>query len=112
MFINPGKFKHLITVQRKEIIEDNVGNQLVNWIDIKRVYADINGLYGSEYWEAAAKGQQDTIVFTVRWSKTLEDTMRDITDKRISYKGNSYEILNFDNVKFENRLCKIKAVNK
>ncbi len=112
LIINPGRFKHFITIQRKEIISDSVGNQLENWVDVKKTYAEINNLYGSEYWEAAAHNQQDTVVFTVRWSKSLDRAMRDLTNMRISFKGQFYKIISFDNIKYDNRLCKIKAVNK
>jgi len=117
MMINPGEFRHKITIQKvNEDTDstDSAGNHIVSWSDWKKLYAKINSLYGQEYWQAAAQGQENTVVFTLRWSRELEilAQTKEITQYRIVYNGLPYDIISYDNVNFANRLVKIKAVNR
>lgn len=114
MNINPGRFNRKITIQKYTISSDSIGNQKATWADYKTVYADINGLYGQDYWAAAAQGQENTINFTIRWSKSLEQLAKDkdFTLYRIVFDGNIYSIKDYDNVDFANVIIKIKAVSK
>lgn len=114
MIINPGEFRHKITIQKGAESTDSVGNPVIDWKEWKKLYAKINSLYGQEYWQAAAQGQENTVVFTLRWSKELEilAQTKEITQHRIVYNKLPYDIISYDNVNFENRLVKIKAVNR
>ena len=114
MMINPGEFRHKITIQKGTAGTDSIGNPVTDWNDWKKPYAKINGLFGQEYWQAAAQGQENTVVFTLRWTKSLEilAQTKEITQHRIVYNGLPYDIISYDNINFENKLVKIKAVNR
>ena len=114
MIINPGEFRHKITIQKGTAGTDSVGNPVIDWKDWKKPYAKINSLYGQEYWQAAAQGQENTVVFTLRWSRELEilAQTKEITQHRIVYNSLPYDIISYDNVNFANKLIKIKAVNR
>ena len=114
MIINPGEFRHKITIQKGTADTDQYGNPVMNWADWKKLYAKINSLYGQEYWQAAAQGQENTVVFTLRWSNELEilAQTKEITQHRIVYNSLPYDIISYDNVNFANKLIKIKAVNR
>lgn len=114
MIINPGEFRHKITIQKGTESTDSIGNPVVSWEDWKKPRAKINSLYGQEYWQAAAQGQENTVVFIFRWNKELEilAQTKEITQHRIVYNGLPYDIISYDNINFENKLVKIKAVNR
>ena len=114
MIINPGEFRHRITIQKSTESTDQFANPVLDWKDWKNLYAKINSLYGQEYWQAAAQGQENAVVFMLRWSKELEilAQTKEITQHRIVYNNLPYDIISYDNIGFENKLVKIKAVNR
>lgn len=83
-----------------------------SWISppFYRCWAYINGLSGSEYWAAQAVQAENTVQFTVRYCRKLDEIVPQAY--HIVYHGESYDIKHIDNVKFENRWIKIKAVKK
>lgn len=114
MKINPGDLRHKIIIQKHTQSTDFVGNSILEWIDFKTTYAQINNLYGDEYWKAAAHNQQNTVTFLVRWTKDLDILVnnKQLTEYRILFKDTFYYIESFDNIQYKNKLVKIKAVNK
>ena len=114
MTINPGEFNRKILIEKSVIKTDDCGNQLAEWQPWKSLWAKINSLYGQEYWQAAAHGQENTVVFTMRWCKLLDvfERSKELPLYRIVYNGVQYDIKSYDNVKGENKLVKIKAVSK
>lgn len=114
MNINPGKLNKRITIQQHTAIKDDNANEILKWSDYITTWAEVNNLYGQEYWAAAAHGQEDTVVFTVRHSKKLQrlaDTEK-LTEYRIIFRGIAYNIASYDNVGYRNKLVKIKAVRR
>lgn len=114
MKINPGDLRHKIIIQKHTHSIDDVGNSVYDWTNFKTIYAQINNLYGDEYWKAAAHNQENMVVFIIRWTAELDKLINNkmLTEYRILYKDIPYEIISFDNIKYQNKLVKIKAVNK
>lgn len=114
MIVNPGRLKKKIILQKHTPSTDSYANQLLKWSDYMTLWADVNSLFGTEYWAAAAHGQQDTIVFTVRYSKKLEQLAdsKQLTEYRIIFHDIAYDIIHYDNINFANKLVKIKAVRR
>lgn len=114
MLVEPGKLNKRITLQKYVIEEDAIKNQVKTWVTLQTLWAAVNGLYGAEYWAAANQGQKDTITFTVRWCALLEELFnsKDLTGYRICFRGVYYDIQSYDNINFENKLVKIKAVSQ
>lgn len=103
-------FNNKITIQKQTITQDEIGNEDISWTDLYVVYAYINSLYGAEYYTAAAYNQENTITFTMRWFKALDEL--NLADYRIIFNDVPYEIKSVDNVEYRNRVVKIKAVCK
>lgn len=101
-------FDKKMIIQKYSIIQDNIGNDERKWNDVYSVWVSVNGLYGAEYYAAASYNQEDIITFTMRWFKALDEIR--LTDCRIVFMNKIYEIKNVDNVKYENKIVKIKAV--
>lgn len=114
MNINPGKLNKRITIQQHTATQDENANEILQWSDYITTWAEVNNLYGQEYWAAAAHGQEDTVVFTVRYSKKLQRLAdeKTLTEYRIIFRGIAYYITGYDNIGYRNKLVKIKAVRR
>ena len=114
MRVNPGKLRYAVELQEYTEQQDAVGNQTLVWHTAEKAFAAINSLYGQEYWAAAAQGQQNTLVFVLRWSPVLARAAAsaDLTRWQLLFEGLPYAIQNVDDIEFRHRLCKIRAVQK
>lgn len=112
MKIDPGKLRHRVELQEYSISSDAIGNQIQSWKTAQTAWAAVNSLYGQEYWAAAAQGQQNTLVFVLRYSPLLGRLMQDadLTRWRLLFEGRPYSIKSCDDVDFQHILIKIKAV--
>ena len=112
--VNPGKMDQHIVIQKYTVKQDPIGNEIAFWEDELSLWAQVNNLYGVEYWAAAGQGQEDTIVFTVRWSRALDRLAKDkqLTRYQLLFRNAPYEIKGYDNSEYKNKLVKIRAVSK
>jgi SPP1 family predicted phage head-tail adaptor len=85
--MNPGDFKHRITFQLANIIEDELGQQLKEWIDFKTVWCMIRTMQGREYIAASATQSENTVRFVIRYTKDID------YNNRILYQGRVFEII-------------------
>ena len=107
--------KDLAKVRRRVILiekkgsdtSDAVGNQTENWLPWKTLRAEKTQLYGQEYYAAAAVGQEQTVVFTLRHFPGL-DAM-DAVSYRLAFEGQAYDIKNIDRLQDGGLWLKIKA---
>jgi SPP1 family predicted phage head-tail adaptor len=76
--------------------------------DYKKLWASINNLFGNEFWSAKAVQSENTVEFIVRYSKELENM--DSKNYRIKFEQRLFNITFIDNIKYENRWLKIKAL--
>ena len=108
--MDSGANSGLVTIQKYDSGFDDVGNPVGDWNDYKKAYAYVNGLSGTEYWEAANTHQENTVEFVFRW-KPFFDLMN-TKQYRILFNGEIYNINLIDNIQFRNKTVKIKAVTK
>lgn len=102
--MNPGELRHRITLQKFTTTVNENGFEEESWIDFKTVWASISNLHGREYFEAAAVQKENTVKFTVRYIKDLDTSMK------ILFRNKQYNIIQIDNIKYENRFIEIKAL--
>lgn len=72
--------------------------------------AYVNAIYGSEYWNARAVGEEGTVVFTLRFCRRLADIHA--SETRVLYRGDVYDVRQVDNPQFGNRYVKLKGVRR
>ena len=96
-----------IVIQKSSVEMDDVGNQVLLWQDYYRCAAYANNLSGSEYWAAAQTNSQKDVYFVVRYCS--EVSVIDTENYRIIFRGQIYNITFIDNVKYENKMLKIRA---
>lgn len=108
--MDSGAYKNKVIIQKLVLSQDEVGNEKKKWINHKKAYAYVNNLSGSEYWEAAATHQENTVQFIFRYNRLFEKM--NTTEYRLLFRKKIYDITFIDNVQFQNRTIKIKAVEK
>jgi len=101
--MNIGQLKHRIEFQRLETTYDNEGFPIEDYVTFQKAWADVNDLYGKEYWDSKQIVSENITVFHTRYLKNID------TNSFILFRGQRYEIIEIDNVKYLNKELKIKA---
>ncbi len=102
--INPGQFKHMITIERYQKVKDEDNRLVEQWIRLCSTRAKILWTRGSEYTENYGTNSEVEATFYIRFNHY------DITSKdRLIYKNESYNIIYANNVQELNEYYEIKA---
>ncbi|WP_133016939.1 phage head closure protein [Clostridium cuniculi] len=102
--INPGEFKHQITIERCQKLKDEDNRLVEQWSTLCNARAKILYTRGSEYTEAYGTNSEVEATFYIRFN------YKDITSKdRLTYKGEVYDIIYVNNIQLSNRYYEIKA---
>ena len=99
-----GKLNKRINIQEYNTIENGMGDSVSNWVDFTTVWANVTNLSGREYFSAMQVRAENTVKFTIRYNKNINETMR------IIFEGNNYNINFIDNIKYGNKFIEIKAL--
>ena len=97
-----------ITIQKFREKQDDDGFDTVGWEDYKTIWASINNLWGKEFYAAKAVNAENTVEFIVGYSKGLSNI--NTKEYRIFWNNRAFNITFIDNIKYENRWLKIKAI--
>lgn len=108
--MDAGSLREIIMIEKRTVVEDDIGNQSSTWLPFYKGFASVNNLYGTEYWAAAQTQSQNTVVFTLRYNPLFNDV--NSLEYRLLFRGKEYDIKSIDNVKYANISIKIKAVLK
>lgn len=99
-----------IIIQKMEVVQDDIGNQKMEWVDWRPVWAERNNLWGQEYYAAKAVNEESTIVFTVHYAPFIDEM--NTVDYRIKHNGKFYDIKQIDFLKDDGLWVKIKALER
>lgn len=102
-----GEWKERITIQKSTLDTDKAGNHVLSWTDYYTCAAFVNNLSGKEYWEAAQVNAQKEIYFLVRYCS--ETAGMDTEHYRILFREQIYNLTFLDNVKYQNKILKLRA---
>lgn len=102
-----GEWKEQIIIQKSTLGTDKVGNHVLTWADYYTCSAYVNNLSGKEYWEAAQVNAQKEIYFLIRYCS--ETAGMDTDHYRILFREQIYNIMFLDNVKYQNKILKLRA---
>lgn len=102
-----GEWKERIVFQRSTLGNDKAGNHVLSWEDYYACSAYVNSLSGKEYWEAAQVNAQAEVYFLVRYCSEVAGM--DTEHYRILFRGQIYNITFLDNVKYQNKILKLRA---
>lgn len=109
--MNIGALNKRITIQAYTTTTTENGFDEQNWIDYKTVWANVNNLWGKEFYAAKAVQEETTVEFIVRYSNDLEVLLVPNGTElyRICWRGKTYKIIFPDNIQYKNQWIKIKA---
>jgi SPP1 family predicted phage head-tail adaptor len=102
-----GSMRERITIQHKTVTADEIGQKVENWQDFLICRAYANGLSGSEYFEAMRVNAENTVVFTIRYNRRLQNI--DPINYRILWNRKTYNLDNCDNVMYRNMYLKLRG---
>lgn len=102
-----GEWKERITIQKSTPGMDKAGNHVLTWTDYYTCSAYVNNLSGKEYWEAAQVNAQKEIYFLIRYCSETADI--DTDQYRVLFRGQVFNITFLDNVKYQNKILKLRA---
>lgn len=100
--------RRLIVIEKRALVFDADRNQVELWAPWKTLRAEKTQLYGTEYYAAAARGEEQTVVFTVRKLDCLAEV--NTIDFRLVYDGQVYDIKQVDQLQDGGQWAKIKAI--
>lgn len=86
--MNPGRLRHRVTIQKSQISQDELGNNIETWIDWATVWANIRPVSGREYFQAAATNSEDNVRINIRYRSGI-DPLR----MRVVYNGRTFNII-------------------
>lgn len=95
----------------KPIVIQRIDEGTELWSDIYRLHARVNKSNGSEYLSAGVNQSKSTRVFEVRHFKDLEDIDMNRGLYRIMYRGNAYNIEDYDDYLEQHRAVKLLGVS-
>jgi SPP1 family predicted phage head-tail adaptor len=81
--IAPGDKRHLITIQKVTITQDEIGNEIKSWSTFAKVSADVKDLSGREYFAAKQSNSESTVKITIRFLPGIDSTMRILYQDRV-----------------------------
>lgn len=74
--INPGEFRHRITIQKMSKIKNDYGELLDTWVDFLEVRAAIYPLSGKEFFAAETTNNEITHKINIRYVPGITSAMR------------------------------------
>ena len=101
--MNIGSLRHRIEFQRLETTYDKEGFPIEEYVTFQKAWADINNLYGKEYWNSKQAISENVTSLYNKYYKNIDMDCFSMFNKQ------RYEILEIDNIKYLNKELKIKA---
>ncbi|MDY3960172.1 phage head closure protein [Romboutsia timonensis] len=103
--INPGDFKHIITIQEHLETISNDDIPVKQWVNVLKTKAKVTNVRGDEYLQAQNVGMKIEKTFYIRYSRSVPIT----TDNQILYKDKVYNVVYVNNVMDLNKYIEIKV---
>ena len=81
-----GQLRHRVTLQQPSIAGDGMGGGARTWTDVATVWASVEPLRGSSFWQAQQTQTKTTHVITIRYRPGVT------TDYRVAFAGRHFSI--------------------
>lgn len=104
--MNPGLLKHRITLLKLVASEDDIGNTVEEWQEVRTCWAMIKTVSGREYIAAASVQAERTYRFIIRYTKGIDEAMK------IQYDGRLFDIKSVLNDDEERKTLTIIATER
>lgn len=100
--INPGEYRHIVFIQKKEKVKNNYGERVENWVDYLKSRVAIYPVSGKEFFAAETVNNETTHKINMRYvpNKSITPDMRikfgerifDITSPPINFQEKNIEL--------------------
>ena len=104
--MNPGLFRHKITLMKLVTTQDEIGNMIEEWQPIRTCWTAIKTVKGQEYFSAASVRAEKTYRFIIRYTPNINETMK------IDYNNRLFDIQSVLNDDEEKRTLTIIATER
>jgi len=81
--MNPGLFRHRISLLQLVVTEDEIGQQIEDWQPVRECWAAIKTVSGREYLAAASIQAERTYRFIIRFTPGIHENMRVVFQDRL-----------------------------
>ena len=105
MYINPGDFKSLITIQEKVVSYNSYHEAIEEWIDFSRAWAAVVTSGSREFYAAQKMFTEASVIFRIRYRSGIT------TLQRIKMGDRYFEILGAP-IDVENRHRQLQIITK
>lgn len=75
-FLQPGELDQQVTIQSKTVTRNALGEEIVQWVDARTVWAKAMPMRGREYLAGAALEESADVRFLTRYRSDFENTQR------------------------------------
>jgi SPP1 family predicted phage head-tail adaptor len=104
-----GQMTRPVNVESRSTGRDSFGGQVTTWTLVKRVYASIEALTGSERMAAQSIATEVSHRFTVRYDSALWADPKTSATWRLNYAGRLFNIVAMMNMDEANRTVELLA---
>lgn len=87
--MNPGELRHRITFQEKSKQQNEYGEEIDSWVNVKTVWASVNPMSAKEFFAAEKTSSEVTHKIFMRYIPDLKIT----SDMRIKFKDRTFELV-------------------
>ena len=87
--MNPGDLRHRITFLQKATQQNEYGEEIDNWVNVKTVWASVNPMSAKEFFAAEKTNSEVTHKIYMRYIPDLKIT----PDMRIKFKDRTFELV-------------------
>lgn len=82
-----GTLRHRVTLQDRAKARDDLGAEIIVWVDIATVWGAVEPISGREFFDAQALNAEVTTLIRIRYLNGVVPTMR------VAWSGHTYNIL-------------------
>ena len=101
-----GQLRQRVTVMKEELISDGMGGQFPEWTEDFKIWANVKPVSGSQRLHLDAINSNVSHVIETRYRD------KDLTDRKLSYKGRSFNIQYHLNQYEENAYTEMAATEE
>lgn len=92
-----GKYKHVVSIQRKTATTDAYGGETFSWSDVGQTWARVMPLVGRDLISGEAEQHEGKVRFFIRYLAGIEPTMR------VVWQSKNHEIISVSDVRGEGK---------
>lgn len=100
-----GRASQRITLQEKSVTRNGIGEEVVSWVDVVTVWAEVWPLKGREFFAAAETQYAADVRFRIRYRAGV------VREMRVFWNSEPYDITQVVDVGAEHHTIEILAVN-